>query len=376
MSPDPADQSGTPDASGVHPSSGNESGDPGARHEDGGVEASSLRDSHGAEEAVASSQESPSGVPESQPEAGSGDVGGIKGNGADAEMGAGGPGTQGGLSQTLPEGGGTGSPSRNDDSKEDQKEAGGQIPRTSGTRSRVAPRDVAVALKLTDPNWPIRKRIDVAAASMRVSDSTIRSVIDRDPELRAAYGTTGKALKARMPQALAQTEVVDRDEDDIPAHVMPEEKAGVELLQLVDQAERDLHMKSLEAIGVNEGTLTKLRKLDGMASSTGAFIAIGLEKTHRLYYLAVVDLKTVADQIKERYLDDPGAVTDEQRPFYYRNYIDAVKEFGRAYDLFLQGAAIILKIVGQNSGIEPSTGKTKAKLGFSGRSLKHANRDA
>lgn len=203
----------------------------------------------------------------------------------------------------------------------------------------------------------------------------MRGIIDRDPELRAAYGSTGttdSGLKARMPQAPLQTEILDREEDDLPTRAAPGEKTGVELIQLVDEAERELHLKGLEAIGVNEQTLKKLRRLDGLASSTAAFIAIGLEKTHRLYYLAVVDLKTVADQIKERYLDDPTAVTNEERPYYYRNYIDAVKEFGRAYDLFLQGAAVILRIVGQASG-EPVDGKKKkARLGFTGRSLKHA----
>lgn len=175
-----------------------------------------------------------------------------------------------------------------------------------------------------------------------------------------------------MPQAPAQTEVLDRDEDDLPRGALPGEKQGVELIELVDEAEKELHMKGLEAIGVNEDTLKKLRKLPGLASSTGAFIAIGLENTHRLYYLAVVDLKTVADQIKDRYLDDPKAVSDSDRPYYYRNYIDAVKEFGRAYDLFIQGAAIILRIVGQDAGGGAEAKPKKAKLGFTGRSMKQA----
>ncbi len=183
-------------------------------------------------------------------------------------------------------------------------------------------------------------------------------------------------MTAAPPTAPAQTDILDREEDDLPTRAAPGEKTTVELFQLVDAAEKEMHMKGLEAIGVNEGTLKKLRRLDGLASSTAAFIATGLENTHRLYYLAVIDLKTVADGIKERYLDldkDGKPQVDlEVLPYYYRNYIDAVKEFGRAYDLFLQGAAIILKIVGQTKDDGPD-GKKKAKLGFSGRSLKQAN---
>lgn len=169
---------------------------------------------------------------------------------------------------------------------------------------------------------------------------------------------------------------MDRDDDDLPRGALPSEKQGVELIELVDEAERELHMKGLEAIGVNEDTLVKLRKLSGLATSTGAFIAIGLENTHRLYYLAVVDLKTVADQIKTRYLDDPKAVSDSDRPYYYRNYIDAVKEFGRAYDLFIQGAAIILRIVGQGGDEGEDKKPKRSKLGFTGRSMKQAQAPA
>ncbi len=183
-------------------------------------------------------------------------------------------------------------------------------------------------------------------------------------------------MKARVPQAPVQTEVLERDRDDLPNRALPGEKQGVELIELVDEAQREMHMKGLEAIGVNEETLGKLRKLSGLASSTGAFIAIGLENTHRLYYLAVVDLKTVADQIKDRYLDNADAVSDSDRPYYYRNYIDAVKEFGRAYDLFIQGAAIILRIVGQGDGKGDEKKPSRAKLGFTGRSMKQAQAPA
>lgn len=234
----------------------------------------------------------------------------------------------------------------------------------------VTPRAVAVALKATDPAWEIRKRIRVVAEALRAPESTIRNIIERTPELRAAYGTTGKLFPASLPKAPTALELAERDEDDAPpAATAP---AGTELLELVSAAENELHMKSLAALGVHEKTIDKLRKLEGMASSTGAFIAIGLQKTHRLYYLAVVDLKTVADQIKERYLDDPEAVTDEQRPFYYRNYIDAVKEFGRAYESFIEGAALILKIVNNDAGGDDGK-KKRLKPGFAGKPLRDAS---
>lgn len=265
----------------------------------------------------------------------------------------------------VPEGGGGG--------KRNPPAFSRQVAGASKTGARITARDVATALKVTDPSWGLRKRAAVAAEALGISEDQCRGIIDRDPELRAAYGTTGVngERPAAQPRAPTQVEIIEREEDDLPTRAAPGEKTSVELFQLVDAAEKELHLKGLEAIGVNENTLKKLRRLDGLASSTAAFIATGLENTHRLYYLAVVDLKTVADQIKERYLDKPDAVTDEERPYYYRNYIDAVKEFGRAYDLFLQGAAIILKIVGQTKDGD-GPGKKKTKLGFSGRSIKQA----
>lgn len=209
---------------------------------------------------------------------------------------------------------------------------------------------------------------------MRVPESTVRNVIDRDPELRSVYGTTGKMMQARMPSAPAPDEVMERDPDDIPPLVGSDKKATVEIVQMVNEAERELHFKALKALEVNDQTVKKLRDLQGLASSTGAFIAIGLETTHRLYYLSLIELKTVADQIKERYLD-PGAdgkpqVSAEFMPYYYRNYVDCVKEFGRGYDLFIQGASVILKMaMGEGGGEEKK--KLKARLGFTGRSVRN-----
>lgn len=254
---------------------------------------------------------------------------------------------------------------------------GRKTTRTSRTGARITPSDAATALKLTESTWGLRKRIATAAAALGISEDSLRAIVDTDPSLRAAYGSTGShrsPVAAGTPRAPTQTEILDREDDDIPHRAVPGEKTSVELIGLVSEAERELHLKGLEAIGVNEKTVEKLRRLDGLASSTAAFIAIGLEKTHRLYYLAVVDLKTVADQIKERYLDDPNAVTNEERPYYYRNYIDAVKEFGRAYDLFIQGAAVILKIVGSGDSDDSKSKKGKTRLGFSGRSLKLAQK--
>lgn len=191
-----------------------------------------------------------------------------------------------------------------------------------------------------------------------MADSTVRSHIDHTPELSVLYGTVGAHAKAAEPRQPTQAEIIERDPEDIPPHATGG-KRSVELIQMVSDAERELHLKGLEMIGVNEKTLEKLRRLDGLASSTAAFMAIGLEKTHRLYYLAIVDLKTVADQIKERYLDDPEAVSDTDRPFYYRNYIESVKEFGRAYDLFVQGAGAILRMVGAMDKDKPDPKRVK-----------------
>lgn len=368
MSPDSTNQPGAPDAGGIHGGAGAEPVNPGARDATPRIEEAAQVDQASAGSGLgggdAGAGEAHSGREGFRP-AGSGGQAPDGRNGGLGEAGSGATRAVHPEVRTDPAGG---EQTRDGRREENPKPHGRQVAGRSQSGARITARDVASALKLTDASWGLRKRVALAAEGLGVSEDQIRGVIDRDPELRAAYGTTGSGgkLTAAPPRAPTQTEILDREDDDLPTRAGTGEKTSVELIQLVDEAERALHLKGLEAIGVNEKTLTKLRRLDGLASSTAAFIAIGLEKTHRLYYLAVVDLKTVADQIKERYLDDPNAVSNEERPYYYRNYIDAVKEFGRAYDLFLQGAAIILRIVGEQSNDKDKpTGKARLKLGRS-----------
>ncbi len=372
MPPDQANQSGPADTGGVHHRSGEASADQDAGRSDGAVENHAAPPLEVAAEGLAGGSPGQNEAAESSGRVRPDDGSGEGSYGHAAGLGEGGPGDEGGVHSGVRDGEDEGGSEGDSGSEGDPKKDGRQAARGRSPRPNITARDVASALKCTDPDWSIFKRVDVVAAALGCSRGFICGVIDKDPQLRAAYGSTGKLVPRQVPRAPTQAEVMDRDADELPRGALPSEKQGVDLIELVDEAERDLHMKGLEAIGVNEETLGKLRKLSGLATSTGAFIAIGLENTHRLYYLAVVDLKTVADQIKTRYLDDPKAVSDSDRPYYYRNYIDAVKEFGRAYDLFIQGAAIILRIVGQGAEDSEEKKPKRAKLGFTGRSMKQA----
>lgn len=249
-------------------------------------------------------------------------------------------------------------------------------PRTAHTGPTI--REVKTALGATPPELSFLQRTKLAAAALKCNEDTIRIKVQGDPELRRLYGPSRGQFTPRSPVAPTAAEVIDREEDDLPPHT-GESKAGVELLALVSEAERELHLKGLAAQDLDAKTIEKIRNLEGLATSTGAFIVMALENTHRGYYVLVMQLKSVAEDIKKKYLDDPvpGGPDDGTsvkidaalKPFYYRNFIDAVKAFGDAYNNFLQGAAIILKM-----GAPADDGKkTKARLGFTGRSARQVN---
>jgi hypothetical protein len=198
----------------------------------------------------------------------------------------------------------------------------------------------------------------LASAALGMTRETLGERINAHAQLRALWSKAG-ADNADGPPPPRQGEVFNRAPLDLPK----DEPMTIELAQMVEQADRDMHEKGLKALGVSENMLTRLKGLEGLARSSGHFIAISLETTHRSYYLQVLELMEVAKGIRDRLMAPPGDTNyiadDEARAFLGKNYVEMVKEAGRAYELMLTGAQAMVKMIVDTKGLELPNGKKK-----------------
>ena len=181
--------------------------------------------------------------------------------------------------------------------------------------------------------------------------------IYENSQLNAIWGR-GELSNPDGPSPPQGTQAMDRKPLDLPA-----DPDGVELAQMVAKADRELHEKGLKKLGVSKDMLKRLRGLEGLARSSGHFIAISLETTHRSYYLQVLELMETAYRLRERLMAKAGEVgyiaDDEARACLNKNYVEMVKEAGRAYELMLKGAQAMVQMIVDTKGLEMPTGKKK-----------------
>lgn len=136
---------------------------------------------------------------------------------------------------------------------------------------------------------------------------------------------------------------------------------------MVSEADKAFHEAGLKTLGASDNLLKRIRDLDGLAKTSGGFIAISLEKTARSYYVQVMELMETAHQLRQRLMAKKGeegyVADDEARAFFNKNYLEMVKEAGRAYQLMLMGAEAMVKMLILTKGDDPSGG-TKKKPGW------------
>lgn len=198
----------------------------------------------------------------------------------------------------------------------------------------------------------------LAAAALGISPEQLGDRIKKHAQLKALWGKAGMN-DAGGPPPPREAEVMNRG-----ALVLPASEPGtVELAQMVEQGDRELQEKGLRELGVSEDLLKRLKGLEGLARSSGHFIAISLETTHRSYYLQVLELMELANGLRKRLMakggEDGYIVDDEARAFFNKNYIEMVKEAGRAYELMLTGAQAMIKMIADTKDMEMPGGKKK-----------------
>jgi hypothetical protein len=195
-----------------------------------------------------------------------------------------------------------------------------------------------------------------AARILGKSKEYVKDRIRGNNQLNAIYNSLITDAKGMQPPT--QGDVMTRNAEGLPPEVLK-----IDVLDMVTDAERMMHMMGLKKAGIPEDTLKQLKALKGLASTTGHFIAQSLEMTSRSYYLQVLKMMGAADALHARLMakdTEPGYVAnDESRAMFNKNYIEFVKEAGRAFELMLTAATSMVKMMADANDIEMPGGKKK-----------------
>lgn len=132
---------------------------------------------------------------------------------------------------------------------------------------------------------------------------------------------------------------------------------------MVSKADKIQHDLGLEKLGFSKETMQRIRDLDGLANSSGQFMAISLEKTQRSYYVQLLELMQLANKLLKRLSVEPGQegyiADDEARAAFNKNYIEMVKEGGRGFELMLTGTQAMVRMMMDTKGKEGAPGTNK-----------------
>jgi len=228
----------------------------------------------------------------------------------------------------------------------DSQDAGSKVP--GPRRKTVSKFDLALVLRETKGDRA--RTADILG--MTTHSVTIR--IHADDQLRAMYGDQTKG----EPATVTVAESMSRSPDD-----MPDVETSVDLAAIISEQDNLMLRQGLEKLGVSQKTLTRLKDLDGLAKSSGMFLSVSLEKTHRMYFLQLVHLMEMADELRERLMIKAGEVgyiaDDEIRAAYNKNYIEMVKEIGGGYKLTIEGAQAMVRMITAAKGTDPTGSKKK-----------------
>lgn len=188
--------------------------------------------------------------------------------------------------------------------------------------------------------------------------------INGHAQLKALWGKK-TANSPAGPEAPRAGEVLNRGPLDLPKGT----PAAIELAEMVSDQDNAMLREGLKKLGVRTETIERLRTLDGLARSSGHFLSISLEKTHRMYFLQLVHLMELSDDLRAKLMAKPGEdgyiVDDEARAAFNKNYAEMVKESGRGYALMMEGAAAMVKMMQAAKGDDdqPGGGMKKPKWG-------------
>jgi hypothetical protein len=194
----------------------------------------------------------------------------------------------------------------------------------------------------------------VAAKALGAERSSVTRRILSDPELFALYGEQGEEAVVKPP--------TDRDTLLRSPKDIPEPAQDPKLGEMVIVTEK-LIRGGLEKLGVPKSTIEKLRNFDGLGVNAGKFLAQSLQDTHQIYYLNLLKLDAMVEDIDRRYLaaDATEAPDGMTRMFWQRARTEMVDQLGKGYDRMLSGTQAMVAMM---KGAEKPAAPAKAKLGY------------
>jgi len=179
-------------------------------------------------------------------------------------------------------------------------------------------------------------------------------------------------MTPKSPPVAAPTEaeLMDRSPDTQPDSIPS--PASVNLALGIAEQDAKILLEGLKALGIQDKTLERLRKLDGLAQSNGHFLSVSLQTTHRMYFLQLVEMMEVAQRMKDDYIEaeivDPAnpekklsRLSHEERAWFYKCYTEMVKEAGKGYNTMMEGtkAMVMMLKAASGDGDKPKQGKPK-----------------
>ncbi len=190
-----------------------------------------------------------------------------------------------------------------------------------------------------------------AAKELDIAYTTLCDRISGHPQLKQLFGQKFQ----QMPSTPSTLEVMERGLGDLPLpeNLPKEEKASavdnLKLISLVSPEDTERLIGGLKAFDFSEKSLEKIRALGDLASNTGRFIAVSLEKTHQNYVVQQFGLMELASDVRRRLLiaeGEKGYIADEEtRSYLHKNYVEMVRESGRGVERMLQVAEVITRML-------------------------------
>jgi hypothetical protein len=195
-----------------------------------------------------------------------------------------------------------------------------------------------------------------------MSLEALQSRIKRSDKLRALYGHKGVDNEISAPTA---TDAARRTPADRPTP--PNDEIDIQMAELVTDSNNRLFHSKLEELGISEKMRKKLLSLDGLAKNAGTLLTTSLDKTHRIYFVQLIELAEDLTQLRadlnER-TDAGGYKIDDHvhRSFYLKVAVEMAKELGRGYNTMLTGTEAMVRIIGGQK--KPGGKSNRAKPGW------------
>jgi hypothetical protein len=202
-------------------------------------------------------------------------------------------------------------------------------------RTRIPRADFIRTVKACEGNFSLAARV------LGIDVSSVRSRVERIPELHALYGN--RSEDATVPPPPTEGSTLLRNPGQLAAPI-----PAADLGQMVQVTEKLLN-GGLEKLGVPKATIEKLRDLSELRIDAGAMLAVSLQDTHQLYYLQLLSLAARADEIYNKYLKTDDEKVEKMDPmarmFWQRAHTEIIEQLGKGYDRMMAGTQAMVTML-------------------------------